>query len=218
MQKVIRGENLQETDPELYQIYMQSMAAADKASADWHNDRKKFIEEAHDEANRPSEKDAVRLRAEAKQRFDQHRANARMNSAQKKKYMQDHIKNGPFEEVYVEPTVVTGRIGDHQETRLEGQIIGLAGVQLYLEAGINKKVPKLYAERYRQIKRGKEETQARKELLQGKGIDPTGGPGVQDGWQQMAKKMKEINEDYGSTSGSGESGDRWDTPDLWQPF
>ena len=218
VQKVIRGENLQETDPEMYAIYMQSMAAADKASADWMNDRRKVIEAGYDEANMPSDKEAVRLRKEANEKFAAYKANARLNTNQKKKFFQDHIKNGPFVELYVEPKVVIGRVGDNQQTQLEGQVVGLAGVRLYLEPGLQKRVPQLFAQRYEQIVRSEKETSARKEIMQGKGIDPTGGPGVEDGWQQMAKKMKEINDDYGSTSGSGEAGDRWDTPDLWQPF
>ena len=218
IQKTIRGENLQETDPEAYQLYMHYMTLADKASADWHQDREKFVQDSHDNANRPSDEEAVRMREEVNQRFAVHKENARMNSTQKKLFMQDHIKNGPFEELYVEPVVKIGRIGDHQETRLEGRVIGLAGVQLYLEAGLNKKVPTHYAERYRQIKHGEMETEARKALLQGKGIDPTGGPSVQDGWQQVAKGMEKINREYGSSSGSGEAGDSWSTPDLHQPF
>ena len=218
IQKVIRGENLQETDPDLYQIYMQSMAAADKASQDWANDRRKVIEDGYNEANMPSDRKAAELRKAANQRFEMHKANARLSTTEKKKFYQDHIKNGPFVEVYVEPKIVLGRVGDNQQTQVEGQIIGLAGVRMYLEAGLNKKVPQLFAERYKQIARGQKETEARKSILQGKGIDPTGGPGVKDGWQQMAERMEEINKEFGSSSGSGEAGDSWATPDLWQPF
>lgn len=218
IQRVIRGENLEDMDPESHAIYMQIMANFDKVAAEYDRNREKFIEDSHNEANRPSEREAAKLRNEVKNKFDFYRQQAKMNSAQKKRFLKEHIKKGPFEELYVEPKVVMGRIGEHMQTRTEGQIIGLSGVQMYLPPGLNPKVPKLFAERYRQIARSRKETSARKEILQGKGIDPTGGKDIKDGWQQLAARMNEINQEYESQSGSGEGGDSWTTPDLWQPF
>jgi len=218
LQRVVRGENLDDIDPDKASAYREYMHQLDVHSNAYEKDKARFITESHNEANRPSERTAAKLRVEGQQRYSQIKAERAMNAAEKKQIMRDHIKNGPFEEVYVDPKVVLGRIGEGQTTTLEGQIVGLNGVQLYLEPGVNKRVPKLYAERYRQIKHGQNETRARKEILSGKGIDPTGGPRVRDGWEQLADRMHEINKEYGSTAGSGESGDNWLTPDLHQKF
>ena len=218
IQRVIRGESLEDTDPEAAVLYKEYMAKADKASADWDRNREKFITDALDGANMPTEKEAVVLRQQLKQRMGTIREDVRLGQAEKRQFMLDHIKNGPFEEVYVEPKMVIGRQGDAQVTSIEGQIIGLCGVQLYLEPGKNAKVPTRYAERYKQILAGSQETQARKALLQGKGIDPTGGPGVKDGWEQVADGMHDINSESGSSSGGGEAGDNWLAPDLHQRF
>ena len=218
IQRVIRGENLEDTDPESARAYREFMALADASSEAWDNNRRKTIEDGYNEANMPSEKEAVKLRAQVQQRYAVIKEDVRLNSSQKKKWMMDHVKNGPFEEVYVEPTLVTGRQGDLQVSAVEGQIISLVGVKLYLPPGLNKKVPQRYAERYRQIARSKTETQARKDILQGKGIDPSGGPAQKDGWEQLADRMHEINSESGSSSGGGEAGDDWLTPDLHQRF
>ena len=218
MQRVIRGESLEDTDPEAALLYKEFMAKADQASSDWDRNKEKFITDALDGANMPTEQEAVALRQQLRQRYALIKEDVRMGVAQKRQFMLDHIKNGPFEEVYVEPKMVIGRQGDAQVTSIEGQIIGLCGVQLYLEPGKNEKVPSRYAERYRQILAGGKETQARKDVLQGKGVDPTGGPGAKDGWEQLASRMHEINSESGSSSGGGEAGDNWLAPDLHQRF
>ena len=218
IQRVIRGENLEDTDPAMAAKYRAFMAAADAASADWDRNRAKVIEDGYNDANMPTEKEAVVLRKQVQERYAVIKEEVRLNSAQKSKFMQDHIKNGPFESLYVEPKLVVGRSGDMQISAVEGQIIGLCGVQLYLEAGQNAKVPTRYAERYRQILAGRKETEARKAILSGKGIDPSGGPEQKDGWEQLADEMHKINSESGSSSGGGEAGDNWLTPDLHQRF
>ena len=73
----------------------------------------------------------------------------------------------------------------------------------------------LFAQRYEQLKKSKLETDARKNALQDSEASASDWrPGKPDGWAQVAKKMNEINEKFESSSGSGEAGSRWDTPDL----
>ncbi len=218
MQRVVRGENLEDTDPEAAAAYLAFMATADRSAEDWDKSRLKVIEDGYAGANIPSEKEAVVLRKELVSRFATIKEDVRLNQADKMRFMQNHIKNGPFEEVFVEPVMVTGRAGNMPVTSVEGQIIGLCGVQLYLRPGRNPKVPTQYAERYRQILQGRKGSEARKAVLQGKGIDPTGGVDGKDGWEQMADIMHDINSESGTSSGGGEAGDNWLAPDLHQRY
>ena len=218
MQRVIRGESLEDTDPIAAAAYLAFMAKADRSAEQWETQRKKVIEDGYSGANIPTEKEAVQLRQELNQRFAVIKEEVRLNQSDKLRYMRDHIKNGPFEEVYVEPRMVLGRAGGMATTAVEGQIIGLCGVKLYLPPGRNPKVPTKFAERYRQILRSRKGSEARKAALQGKGVDPTGGKDAKDGWEQMADIMHEINSESGTSSGGGDAGDNWLAPDLYQRF
>jgi hypothetical protein len=97
---------------------------------------------------------------------------------------------------------------------MEGVVIGLNGVRIYFPPGVNKMHP-LFAQRYEQIKRSKLETDARKSALQDSDSSAADWrPGRPDGWAQVARKMNKINEEFESTSGSGEGGKDWTTPEL----
>ena len=218
IQRVIRGENLDDTDPEAARFYREFMAAADRSSAAWDESRRKVIEDGYSGANMPTDKRAVVLREQLKDRYAVVKAEQKMNYSDKQRFMRDHIKNGPFEELYVEPVMVSGMAGGMPTTNIEGQIVGLCGVQLYLKPGQNAKVPAKYAERYRQILQSRKGSDARKAALQGKGIDPTGGVDAKDGWEQLADIMHDINSESGTSSGGGEAGDNWLAPDLHQRF
>ena len=218
MQRVIRGESLEDTDPIAAAAYLAFMAKADKSADDWTHRKLKFMEDSLSGANVPTEKEAVQLRQDLNQRYATIKEDVRLNQSAKLRYMQDHIKNGPFEEVYVEPQMILGRAGGMATTAVEGQIIGLCGVKLYLPPGRNPKVPTKFAERYRQILQSRKGSQARKAVLQGKGVDPTGGKDARDGWEQVADIMHEINSESGTSSGGGDAGDNWLAPDLYQRF
>jgi len=217
MQRVIRGENLDDINPEAARLYRQYMAEIDATAEQYEKNKEDFITDAHDSAVRLTDKEKVKYLEIAKEKQSNFRAQARMKGTQKKQWMIDQLKNGPKEEIYVEPVVEIGRIGDSPAQQIVGQRITINGVSLYLPPGKNTVHP-IFAERYRQIQQSRNETTARKEVLKGVGIDPTGGKRVLDGWQQTALEMERINREYGSSSGSGEGGDSWQTPELHGSF
>jgi len=218
LQRVIRGENLEDTNPDAANAYKQFMANADKTAEAYERDKARFIISSLDEALQLTDKQKARLNEVTGQRYKEIKKKVRTNTNQKKLWMQDQIKNGPKVEVYVEPKLQMGRVGDAQTIQMEGIVIGLNGVRLYFPPGKNMMHP-LFAERYAQIKKSKEEALRRKAVLQGTiGSDVNWRPGQPDGWSTVAQEMNKINKEYGSSSGSGEQGDRWDTPDLGGNF
>jgi hypothetical protein len=186
-----------------YKEYMHELDAHADA---YERDRKAYITEAYDSANRPTGRRLVEKREEAVNKMQSARAQARMSASQKKSWMEDQLRNGPKEEFYVEPKIVSGIIGGNPTSVAEGYMIRMNGVSVYLKPGMNKAHP-LIAERYRQITDSKKGTQKRKELLS-----------ANKSWKQVAEGMHQINEEHGSTSGSGQSGDNWLTPDVYQEF
>jgi len=214
LQRVLRGENLEDTNPEMAARYRAYMANADKASEKYEKDRERFVMSSLDEAVQLTEKQKVVLNQITQQKFSNFKRLARTNAHDKRLWMEDQIKNGPKVDVYVEPVVQIGRVGGQQVVQMEGVVIGLNGVRIYFPPGTNKMHP-LFAQRYEQIKRSKQETEARKTALQADDAAAADWrPGKPDGWARVAGKMNKINAEFESTSGSGEAGDRWDTPEL----
>jgi len=209
LQKAIRGENLDDVNPALASRYRQYMRTVDTFSEAYEKDRANFIEEAWEEglSNRPTGQKRAEKQQEVAQRLQHHRANAKLGQAEKKKWMTDQIKNGPKEKIYVEPKIVLGSIGGQPASRVEGYKIGINGVTVYLAPGENNVHP-IIADRYRQIQQGKIEDTKRKELLM-----------ANKSWKDVAKGMQDLNDEYGSRSGSGgEAGGDWLSPDVYQEF
>lgn len=212
MQRVIRGENLDDTHPDLANKYREVLATMDQDAAAFVENKKTFIETAYDEAAQSTEKEKVGLREKANARMNEHRAMAKMRSSDKVRWMTDQLKHGEKVKVYVEPKVQMGSIGGQPASAIEGVMIRINGVSVYLEPGENWTHP-IIAQRYEQIKRSAQETLKRKALLQGAGIaSKEWTPGKPDGWQQTARKMAEIDAEYDS------KGEDWSDPTLHRNF
>lgn len=215
LQRVIRGENLEDIDPDLAHRYLAFMAALDADSSAYEQNKERFILEARSTANYPTEKRKAELNEITQQKFKSLRSRANKRSNDKRKWMTQQIQSGPKVQLYVEPKVVTGIGPDNMPAvALEGYKISLNGVSVYLRPG-NNEVHPLIAERYQQIVRSRQETAQRKNVLQSsfKGMS-SWSPGMPDGWTTVAREMNKINSEFGSTSGSGEAGKDWTTPDL----
>ncbi|MEK0326939.1 MAG: hypothetical protein QQN63_14675, partial [Nitrosopumilus sp.] len=127
--------------------------------------------------------------AKTQKKFAFYKQQARMNSAEKQRWMQDQLEHGPKVKVYVEPKVVMGSIGGQPASEIQGCMIRISGVSVYLQPGWNETHP-IIADRYKQIQRSQAGLMKRKLVMQGIGIKHTDWePGRPDGWQQTAKKM-----------------------------
>lgn len=208
IQRVIRGENLDDINPDMANRYREYMHTIDRSAREWETDRQKFYEDSLEEGrmNRPTGRKLQDAIETGKKKIAFYRAQSRQKHADKRAWMEKQLRDGPKVEVYVEPNVVVGRIGDHPTTAVEGQMIRINGVQVYLKPGKNMTHP-IIAERYEQIRRSKQETAERKSALSN-----------YDSWRNVGRKMDKINREYGSTSGGGERGDSWLTPDVNQQF
>ena len=214
LQRVIRGENLEDIDPDLAHRYMAFMAALDVDADAYEKNKERFILDARSKANYPTEKRKAELNERTEKKFKSMRAQAVKRSSDKKKWMTEQVQKGPKVQLYVEPKVVTGINQGNPAVALEGYKISLNGVSVYLRPGMNEVHP-LIADRYQQIMRSRQETAQRKNVLQSsfKGMD-SWSQGMPDGWAVVAKEMNRINSEFDSTSGSGEAGKDWTTPDL----
>ena len=212
MQRVIRGENLDDTNPDMANKYRAYLHEIDADSSKYQADKDKFIEDSYDEAIKLTDDQKQKLNAQTNKKMAHFRQQARMNSAQKKRWMMDQLQNGPKVKVYVEPKVVMGSIGGQPASQIEGKMIRISGISVYLQPGENETHP-IIAERYEQIRRSEMETMQRKQVLQGQGVVSEGWTtGKPDGWQQTAKKMAEIDNEFGS------KGEGWDDPTLHRNF
>lgn len=183
------------------------MATADAESAAYEKDRESYVTDAYNSANRPTGARKEQLQQDAAAKMKEARVNAKLNQTMKEKWMKDQLINGPKEEVYVEPKIVTGIANGAPTSVAEGYMIRINGVSVYLKPGMNKTHP-IIVERYRQIKRGQAETTQRKALLQG-----------DHNWKDVAEGMNRLNDEYNSRSGSGgEAGGDWASPDVYQEF
>ena len=216
LQRVLRGENLDDTDPEMAAKYRQYMANADATVVAYEKNKERFITSSLDEAVELTDAQKAVLNEQTQKKFKAMKTASKMNATRKKVWMQDQIKNGPKVEIYVEPQAVIGRAGQQPVVALEGIVIGLNGVRMYLPPGKNMVHP-LFAQRYEQIMRGKKEQEARQQALQ-RPAPADWVEGSPDGWSRVAEEMHKINKEFGSSSGSGESGERWDTPELTGRF
>lgn len=212
IQRVVRGENLDDTNPEMAAKYRQYLADVDADAEAYVKAKEDFITTALDEAVQLTDEQKAKLNAGTAKKFAYYKQQARMNSAQKQRWMKDQLENGPKVKVYVEPKVVMGSIGGQPASEIQGCMIRISGVSVYLQPGWNETHP-IIAERYEQIALSKQGTLKRKQVLQGIGIESEGWvPGRPDGWQQTARKMAEIDEEFGS------SGESWDDPSLHRNF
>lgn len=216
LQRVLRGENLEDTNPEMAAKYKEYMAQADAVSDAYEKGKERFITSSLDEAVELTDAQKAVLNEATQKKFKALKASSKMNASRKKLWMLDQIKNGSKVDIYVEPQVVVGRSGQQQVASLEGIVIGLNGVRMYLPPGKNSVHP-LIAQRYEQIMRGKQEQMARQKALQ-RPAPADWVPGQPDGWSKVAEEMHDINKKFGSSSGSGESGQNWDTPELTGRF
>ena len=212
IQRVVRGENLEDTNPELAAKYKEYLADVDADAAAYDASKEAFITTALDEAVQLTDKQKSILNAQTAKKYAFFKQQARMNSAQKQRWMQDQLENGPKVKVYVEPKVVMGAIGGQPASEIQGVMIRISGVSVYLQPGWNETHP-IIADRYKQIARSGAGTLKRKQVLQGIGIQSEGWvAGRPDGWQQTARKMAEIDAEFGS------EGDSWDDPTLHRNF
>ncbi len=198
LQRVIRGENLEDTNPELASKYRQYMRDIDKQADSYEEDKRGWIEDALSDglSNRPTGSRLIEKREEVTNRLAVHRANARVKSRDKTRWMMDQLKNGPKEEIYVEGQITSGSVGGQPTSRLEGYMIRMNGVSVYLKPG-NNHVHPIIADRYRQIVASKINTQKRKDLL-----------AANSSWQTVVEGMKTMSKD----------GDDWDDPRLVSEF
>ncbi len=209
MQRVIRGENLDDTNPEMAAKYREYLHDIDAESAKYEAGREKFITDAYDEAVELTDIQKDKLNEKTNKKMAYYRQQARMNSSQKKKWMTDQLENGPKVKVHVEPRIVMGSMGGQPASEIQGRMIRISGVSVYLEPGENMTHP-IIADRYKQIKRSERETMLRKQVLQGHGIQDAGDwrIGKPDGWQQTARRMAEIDAEFES------KGEDWNHPSL----
>ena len=212
MQRVIRGENLDDTNPDLANQYREVLATMDADSEAFVANKDKFMTDSLNEAVVLTDAEKEKLNERTNAKMARYRAEAKMRSSDKVRWMTDQLKNGPKEKIYVEPKVQMGSIGGMPTSVIEGTMIRINGVSVFLQPGWNETHP-IIADRYRQIQRSGQETLARKQLLQGVGIQSKEWvPGKPDGWQQTAKKMAEIDSEYGS------HGEDWGDPALHRTF
>ena len=212
IQRVVRGENLEDTNPELAAKYKEYLADVDADADEYVRNKEAFITTALDEAVQLTEEQKAKLNQQTAKKFAYYKQQARMNSREKQRWMQDQLEHGPKVKVFVEPKVVMGSIGGQPASEIQGCMIRISGVSVYLQPGWNETHP-IIAERYEQIQRSAEGTLKRKQVLQGVGIQSEGWKrGQPDGWQQTARKLAAIDSEYGST------GEGWDDPTLHRNF
>lgn len=213
LQRVIRGENLEDVNPQLAARYREYMAKVDRATEEYERDRQKFVDETIEEGRRTAGTDEQRAKLAAKgaQRFQAEVQTARLKQSAKRARIMNLIENGPKREVYVNPRVVMGRVGENQVAKTEGLRINIQGVAVYVPPGKNL-VPEIIADRIDEIQRSDQETTERKEALQN--FDGAGDwrPGQPDGWDVVSQRQKEIDAKYKS------KGDPWDDPKISGSF
>src|SRR3990167_6216870 len=125
LQRVIRGENLEDTNPDAAAAYKEFMANADKTSEAYERDKARFIISSLDDALQLTDKQKAKLNEITGLKYKEIKKKVKTNTHNKKLWMQDQITNGPKVEVYVEPKLQMGRVGDAQTIQMEGIVIGL---------------------------------------------------------------------------------------------
>ncbi len=186
--------NQQETAAALAQLQKR----IEKAEADnrkWEEDREKFYNEVMSRApttNDPLKKE--KLQAQGAELVRKAYQDAAAEAATARLQFEELIRTGPKETIVSPGTVEMVNEGGSITTKIFNDVIVLKGHKWILPAGEPVEVPKIVADRFREIQRGRAEFQKRSKAL---AVDANGNMPEQG---ELQTRMAKINEEYGTNS------------------
>ena len=192
LQEIIRGQAVM---GEQFSRLNQRMNAMDEAQLKWEQDKTKFLEKISNMADRmmlPEAKQAE-LRAKESNRLQGLVKEKKANAHVERLSMIDKLSREPKETVVAPGDIVMVRKGGQTVPVLAPLTINLYGIKYVLPPGKPVEVPASVASRFRNIMAMREETEARKELL-----DAAPGKIKQD--TVLASDWDSVSEKYGSNA------------------
>ena len=193
LQEAVRGPASLLQNPEMgdeVAKMRQRAVERDAAVRRFEEDSESFINEVMDKADkiRPVGEKADQIKANAAKIAQRAYADARVKQAYANKKLDDMVEHGPREVITVAPKFEQVRIGDNIEQRAIPELIRIRHRAWNLYPGTYE-VPSIVAQRYRDIMRGRAETEARKKAM-AKGQRDT----------DMVNEFARINKQFGSDS------------------
>lgn len=203
LQQLIGGVNSlvagQQSDRENFGRAIEALRArieaAEETQRKFEENREKWYEEVMARApitNDPLKKEKLQMKgAELIQKAY---ADARAQSAVAKVEFERQLKSGPREVIMSPGVVEMIQVNDQPQMKVFAEVISLKGHKWILQPGVPTEVPKIVAERYRQMQQGKEEAQRRSDAMM---ITENQGAPEQ---HEAQRRMEAINKEFGTNS------------------